>query len=811
MKNKLFTKEINLLDKQIQSFSEERNKYIMKKHLSINELLKTIDRNNSQIYIYKKKLDSDKKSLASMSQTREVKLKSLQADIDSFQNQINLLQNNKFSNYNSDFEILRKEIASLIKQKKAYEKKVKYNKRKIYQFEERQNEENERKNMLKEEYFSCKKLLVMLTSKIESHSEFIKNLCKSRDALTSSLEKLNEIDPDNNEFSNNVIEMNKLAENIYSYCNEYLEFNTTYDDFIDKVKNQDDIDKVIDYLQEVSKYKLPKNLFEYALIALCRIMTYEKILDLRMNFINSIDEKDKNKNQNDNTNIEENENGIINSNKNSSNNGESSSGNKNLNKNNEDDKCEKEKEKEIIESKNEINKFLLFKKEYEINKLKLEECKRNLTNKEKAYNRINNDKLENIDNIKKMNYDLILMNKYKAKLLDKINKNEKNIMNRKKEYFQLIDNLNEEIILCKEKIVKKNLKLTENSKKYEDKINELINIRNSIINSNNSYKSNEITDNMIVLNQINKKNITSENKKDISDNENINILNSKDSQKNEINSGSNLKKLIQSNDSAKPQEKDNDNENINKIFNNIPMNIPEEDFICIQNIKPLFKGVTVQKRQIIHVKQKIYESYKPVINNKSTFPKDYYFKQYFLFLDKNLDKLHFQKLSTSDRSIGVSPSSILRLEIPIFTKNLIFLQKIYSNLNKKLNLDSTKQINEYFLKEKDIIIKLYLDNFCKNNNHNDINFGEINECDAIDENIFNEKYREALLLNKQYMINIYLKPDEDTKIEILFQTRNDFKNWINGLDELVSNYSKIKQIINKETNNILKNSCIEQK
>ena len=58
--------------------------------------------------------------------------------------------------------------------------------------------------------------------------------------------------------------------------------------------------------------------------------------------------------------------------------------------------------------------------------------------------------------------------------------------------------------------------------------------------------------------------------------------------------------------------------------------------------------------------------------------------------------------------------------------------------------------------------------------------------------IFDEKYRETLLINKQYMINIYLKPDEDTKIEVLFQTRNDFKYWINGLDELVSNYKKIK-------------------
>jgi len=128
---------------------------------------------------------------------------------------------------------------------------------------------------------------------------------------------------------------------------------------------------------------------------------------------------------------------------------------------------------------------------------------------------------------------------------------------------------------------------------------------------------------MILLAQINNINKISEKRKDISDNENnIYILNSKDSKKNEINSGINLKKLIQSNESAKSQKKDNDNEYINKIFNNIPMNIPEEDFICIQNIKPLFKGITVQKRQIIHVKQKIYENYNPAINNKSTFHKD---------------------------------------------------------------------------------------------------------------------------------------------------------------------------------------------
>ena len=792
MENNLFTKEINLLDKQIQSFSEERNKYIIKKQYAINELLKTIDNNNSQISNLKKQFELDKKTLLSLNQKRDVKLKKILPEIDSVQNQINLLENenSEISTYNKDFELLHNEIINLEKEKKIYERKLKFNKRKIYQIEERQNEQNERDNMLKEEYFSCKKLLIMLTSKIESHSEFIKTLCKTRNSLTSSLEKLNEIDPDNSEIANNVIEMKKLAENIYSYCNEYLEFNTSYNEFIDKIKDQEDIDKVIDYLMEISKYKIPKNLCEYMLIALCRIMTYEKILDLRMKLINSIDEKEqKNKINNEIIkNDDDKQNGIINEDKDIE---------KENNKNNND----------LIDNKkneNETNKFLFYKKEYELYKLKLEECNKNLLNKQKAYNKINNDRKENIVNIKKMNNDLLLMNKFRTKLLDKIDKNEKDIKCRQKEYLQLIDNLNDEIILCKEKIVKKNLKLSENYKKYEDKINELINIKNNIINSNNSYKNYEINDNMIQMKNINhiNNNIIKEKGSKLINDENNNINNINDfntSEEKKILVS--LSQLIQSNSSVKfnkisNSQNSNNNDNIYEIFKNITKSLSEEEFICLQKIKSLFKGVTILKRQIIHIKQKIYENYNPVINNKSTLPKDYYFKKYFLYLDKDLDKLHFKKLSATDRSISLSPTSILRLEIPIFTKNLIFLQKIYSNLNKKLNLDSTKKINEYFIKEKNTIIKLYLDNFGKNQNNNnkEINFDEIS--DIIDEKIFDEKYREALLLNKQYMINVYLKPDEDTKIEILFQSRNDFKNWINGLDELISNFSKIKQIIN---------------
>lgn len=775
MKQKLFTKEINLLDKQIQSYTEEKNKYIIKKQLSINEFLKSIDNNNSQISKLKKILDNDKKTLLSIKSTRENKLKTLFSQIESLQNQIKLLEKKNISTNNTDLELLKKEIEILKKQKEIYEKKMKKNKKRLNKMEKKQNEENERNNMLKEEYFSCKKLLIMLTSKIESHSEFIKNLCKSRNSLTSSLERLNEIDPDNSEISNNVIEMSKLAEMIYSYCNEYLEFNANYDVFIDKIKNQDDIEKVIDYLEEISKYKLPRNLWEYTLIAICRIMTYEKILDLRMNFINTIEEKEEINRNNNKNNDKNKENGKIVNEKNNNN-----------------------KKDEKVINDNELNKYLLYKKEYELNKLKFEKCYKDLTYKEKTYSKINNDWQENIKNIQNINKDLELMTKYRNKLLNKMDKNEKDIINRQKEYLQSIDNLNEQIISFKEKVVKKNLKLSENSKKYEDKINELIQIRNSIIASNNEYKTNEINDKLIQMeiNPINNIKITKNGIDNINEN-NTDINADNDYEKNSLIS---ITELIQSNNNITSNKINNNKDNINDIILNINNNLSQEEFMCIQNIKPLFKGVSILKRQIINIKQKIYENYNPVINNKSTLPKDYYFKKFFLYLDNNF-VLHFQKTSNIDRSITIFPTSILRLEIPIFTKNLIFLQKIYSNLNKKLNLDSTTKINEYFIKEKNSIIQLYLENFCKSNNNNsnkEINFEKMK--DIIDEKIFDENYREALLINKQYMINIYLKPDEDTKIELLFQSRNDFKIWINGLDDLITNYSKIKEIISK--NNI---------
>ena len=152
-------------------------------------------------------------------------------------------------------------------------------------------QKNEINSMLEEEFLSCKKILINLTSKIESHSEFIKNLCKSRNCLTNSLEKLNEIEP-KNDFSNfNEINVEKLGDYIFNYCNIYLEFNFNYENFMEEILKLNNFNEVINFIINNSKYQLPYNLVEYLLIALCRIIHYEKILDIRMKFLNNYSDK----------------------------------------------------------------------------------------------------------------------------------------------------------------------------------------------------------------------------------------------------------------------------------------------------------------------------------------------------------------------------------------------------------------------------------------------------------------------------------------------------------------------------------------
>ena len=63
--------------------------------------------------------------------------------------------------------------------------------------------------------------------------------------------------------------------------------------------------------------------------------------------------------------------------------------------------------------------------------------------------------------------------------------------------------------------------------------------------------------------------------------------------------------------------------------------------------------------------------------------------------------------------------------------------------------------------------------------------------------ILNIDYREALIQNKKYIFYLYLKPDEDTKIEVILDSSSDYKKWVNGLSTIISDYEYTKQIITK--------------
>jgi hypothetical protein len=41
---------------------------------------------------------------------------------------------------------------------------------------------------------------------------------------------------------------------------------------------------------------------------------------------------------------------------------------------------------------------------------------------------------------------------------------------------------------------------------------------------------------------------------------------------------------------------------------------------------------------------------------------------------------------------------------------------------------------------------------------------------------------------------VYLKPEEETRLELIFGEYEDFKHWINGMEELMRN-KEVKEII----------------
>ena len=691
-----------LINNQIKQFSLNKNNYENKKKISIEELSNKLIENEKKIENLLLEIENEEDKISKIKIKKKKKLNILIKNISNLQEQLKIITGKNNEINQQQVNQISSEIEEYKKKNLNLYTKLKSLKRREKIIKLRHLEKEERNNMLEEEFINCKKILILLTSKIESHTEFIKNLCETKNILTSSLEKLNQIEPQFNEDNNeiNIVDEEKLGENLYNFCNEYFEFTEDKNTFINNIKEKQDFQSVINHLINVSKYKLPYNLCEYLLIAICRIMTYEKVLDVRMKFMNNNTET------------------------------ESSTYNLQTFGNNKNEVSESQKRKKNIE--------LIIKKDEKT----IEETKLKLNEKEKKLNYINKNKEENDKYIKDMENDLKTMILYKENISEEIKDIEIKFCNMQKNILNSINILKQENKIIKNKIEEKKLKLDKNSNIYQNEINNLSKIKNSLIDKKTNLQISAINNNNNVLCF---SNLTT---------------NYSSGKKNNINSKF-------------------DNTSIKFNLNYSP-SLPEKDVILLEKIKPLFSKTNIYKRQILNIQQKIYENFTPVIRNKPSEPEDFGFKKFNLYIDYNNLKMTFEKVSKSENTVSLFSSSISRFEIPQFTKSLVFLQKIYKNLNKKCNISTIEDIDFYFNNNKRNIMELYT------NNENNTFF---------DEKIYNKDYREALLTNKKYMISIYLKPDEDTKIEIIFECRNDFKNWINGLDEFLHNLNHIKKLL----------------
>lgn len=678
MKYKDCCDELSNIEIQIKELQLQKKEYETAKKNVIENLTHQYSDNISKIDSILTELEKKENYFKAEREKNKKKIKNIVDSIALITKEIDKIKiknkefnDNKISQYNKEIDALKAKIEKInftIKKYKSKQKRAKH----------REMEKQENNNMLEEEFIYCKNMLIVLTSKIESHSEFVKTILKTKNILSNSLEKLNETIPDSYDISKdiNVIQVDKLAENIYSYCNPYLLFTVSHEEFISDVSDLNNFEEVIDYSLNVSTNKLPHNLFEYLLIALCRIMSYENLLEMRMKVVNQINDSSI------------------------------------LTLNNESKKEDSLTYKEKIKEK-----------ENELVKVNAE-----IKEKEEMLKETKKKKEENEKNIEEMEKDVNAMNTFKDKINEDITIQDKLLSDEQKKAVNIIEELKIKNKELNNIISYKKDKLVSKVKLLDEEISRICDIKNQLI----SHKESKLSK------------------------YNINIKNTNSTTETTITSS-------------------------NAEFK-YPSTMSESELLLTQLISSLFTPVNVLKRQILHVKKQIYENFNPVIRNKIiSDPSDYGFKQYQLYLNKEITKLLFKKISPLQKTIEISPSSLSRIEIPICTKSLIFLKKLISQLIKKFNLSTAQEIDKYFKSNEQSIMKLYKEGASQ----------------FFDTKILSSEYRDALLESKKYILYLYLKPDEDTKIEIIFTSSREYKKWVNGLTQLISNPKYTKQVIDK--------------
>jgi hypothetical protein len=188
-------------------------------------------------------------------------------------------------------------------------------------------------------------------------------------------------------------------------------------------------------------------------------------------------------------------------------------------------------------------------------------------------------------------------------------------------------------------------------------------------------------------------------------------------------------------------------------------NTSKQEFLLAEKLYPLLEGIKLYERNIILSRP--FEEYTIVYKGKPQRPEEHNFKQYFCYIDRDMKKLVLNNVNKDDKNREIYLTSIKKLGVPQVTKNLIFLVQMYKKIRAE-EIPDSQIVNYMKSKGCEKYKKLYNA--------------------PIDINLFDEEYRDGVYKSKFFLLYVYLK--EETRLELIFNDYEDYKHWINGLEEV---------------------------
>jgi len=157
--------------------------------------------------------------------------------------------------------------------------------------------------------------------------------------------------------------------------------------------------------------------------------------------------------------------------------------------------------------------------------------------------------------------------------------------------------------------------------------------------------------------------------------------------------------------------------------------------------------------------------YNPLEADNEALTLEFYgFSKLFCFVDKGLRKVIFEKMEQYAFSSEILITTIDKIEVPKQIESIASIQKLYHKYQKQNNYP-----------------ELFVDKLTRIKDYNN--------------SLANDKYKYRCLLNTHFPIFIHLSTG--VKIEVVFMSYDDFRNWSEGMTLLISNKKRLSKLKNK--------------